>query len=89
MLLVAGLVAVGLTVRSLPALDEVRTRLGTPDASGIALITAFELGSVLAWLVCRRYLSEESMRLLLDAVTEPMVSLPNDNEQEVTTALAA
>ena len=41
------------------------------------------------WLVCRRYLSEESMRLILDAVTEPIVSLPNDNDQEEVAALAA
>jgi hypothetical protein len=41
------------------------------------------------WLVCRRYLSDESMRLIFDAPTEPSISLPNDNEQGDTAALAA
>ena len=29
------------------------------------------------------------MRLVLDAVTEPLISLPNDNEQEDIAAIAA
>jgi len=35
------------------------------------------------------YLSEESMRLILDAPTELSISLPNDDEQKDLTALAA
>ena len=41
------------------------------------------------WRVCRRYLSDESMRLILDASTKPIIPLPNDNEQADHAALAA
>lgn len=59
------------------------------DASALRLSGAMLIEQNDEWLVCRRYLSEESMRLILDAVTEPIVSLPNDNEQKDTAALAA
>lgn len=53
-MLVAGLAAVGLAVRSLPALGEVRARLGAADAWGIALVAVLELGSVLGFVVAFR-----------------------------------
>ena len=59
------------------------------DASALRLTGALLIEQNDEWLVCRRYLSEESMRLILDAVTEPIISLPNDNEQEDHAALAA
>lgn len=34
------------------------------------------------WLVCRRYLSDKSMRLILDGSTSPDISLPNDDHGE-------
>lgn len=34
------------------------------------------------WLVCRRYLSEESMRLILDVPTGLSISLPTDEDKE-------
>ncbi len=59
------------------------------DASALRLSGAMLIEQNDEWLVCRRYLSEESMRLILNAVTEPNVSLPNDNDQEELAALAA
>ena len=41
------------------------------------------------WLVCRRFLSDESMRLILDASTEPSISLPTNQELEDIAALPA
>lgn len=41
------------------------------------------------WLVCRRYLSEESMRLILDAPMEISTSLPTDEDKEDLAARAA
>lgn len=54
LLLVAGLIAVGLAVRSLPGLQEVRERLGAADVWGIALVAVLELGSVLGFVVALR-----------------------------------
>ena len=59
------------------------------DASALRLSGAMLSEQNDEWLVCRRYLSDESMRLILDARTEPDITLPNDNEQEETAALAA
>ena len=59
------------------------------DASALRLTGALLIEQNDEWLVCRRYLSDESMRLILDATTEPIISLPNDNDQEATAALAA
>jgi len=59
------------------------------DASALRLTGALLIEQNDEWLVCRRYLSEESMRLILDASTEPIVSLTNDDEQEDHAALAA
>ncbi len=59
------------------------------DAAALRLTGAMLIEQNDEWLVCRRYLSEESMRLILDAVTEPIVSLPNENDEEDQAALAA
>ena len=59
------------------------------DASTLRLSGAMLIEQNDEWLVCRRYLSDESMRLILDASAEPSISLPNTNEQEVTAAIAA
>ena len=40
-------------------------------------------------MTCRRYLSEESMRLLGDAGTEPIESLSQNNDKEINTLPAA
>ncbi len=59
------------------------------DASALRLSGAMLIEQNDEWLVCRRYLSDESMRLILDANTEPFTSLTNDNNQEDHAALAA
>ncbi len=59
------------------------------DASALRLSGAMLIEQNDEWLVCRRYLSDESMRLILDAATEPNISLPNDNDQKEPAALAA
>ncbi len=59
------------------------------DAAALRLSGAMLIEQNDEWLVCRRYLSEESMRLILDASTEHSISLPNDNEQEDLATLAA
>ncbi len=59
------------------------------DAAALRLSGAMLIEQNDEWLVCRRYLSDESMRLILDASTEPSISLTNDNEQEDIAALAA
>jgi hypothetical protein len=41
------------------------------------------------WLVCRRYLSEESMRLIFDAPNGAFDHSSNDDEQGDLAALAA
>jgi transposase-like protein len=59
------------------------------DASALRLTGALLIEQNDEWLVCRRYLSDESMRLILDAVTDREISLPNNNDQEDIAALAA
>lgn len=59
------------------------------DASALRLTGALLIEQNDEWLVCRRYLSDESMRLILDAVTDRDISLPHNNEQEEPAALAA
>jgi transposase-like protein len=59
------------------------------DASALRLTGALLIEQNDEWLVCRRYLSDESMRQIPDAVTDPDISLPNNNKQEDTAALAA
>lgn len=59
------------------------------DASALRLTGAMLIEQNDEWLVCRRYLSDESMRLILNAVTDRDLSLPNNNDQEDIAALAA
>jgi putative transposase len=59
------------------------------DASALRLSGAMLIEQNDEWLVCRRYLSDESMRLILYDVTDPDISLPNNNDQEEPAALAA
>jgi putative transposase len=59
------------------------------DASALRLTGALLIEQNDEWLVCRRYLSDESMRLILNEITDPDISLPNNNEQEKPAALAA
>jgi len=59
------------------------------DASALRLSGAMMIEQNDEWLVCRRYLSDESMRLILDASTEPSISLPFNEEQEDKAAIAA
>jgi transposase-like protein len=59
------------------------------DAAALRLSGALLIEQNDEWLVCRRYLSEESMRLILQAVTDPEISLPPLEDQEVPAALAA
>ena len=59
------------------------------DAAALRLSGALLIEQNDEWLVCRRYLSEESMRLILEAVTDPEISLPPREDQEVPAALAA
>jgi putative transposase len=58
------------------------------DASAIRLAGALLIEQNDEWLTCRRYLSEESMRLLGDAATEPIDS-PSQNETGEVTELPA
>jgi transposase-like protein len=59
------------------------------DASALRLTGALLIEQNDEWLVCRRYLSDESMRLILYEVTDRDISLPNNNDQEEPAALAA
>ena len=59
------------------------------DASALRLAGALLIEQNDEWLVCRRYLSEESMRLILCEVTDRDISLPHNNDQENLAALAA
>jgi len=59
------------------------------DAAALRLSGALLIEQNDEWLVCRRYLNEESMRLILQAVTDPEISLPPLEDQEVPAALAA
>jgi putative transposase len=59
------------------------------DASALRLSGAMLIEQNDEWLVCRRYLSDESMRLILYDVTDPDISLPNNNDQQEPAALAA
>jgi putative transposase len=59
------------------------------NASALRLSGAMLIEQNDEWLVCRRYLSDESMRLILYDVTDPDISLPNNNDQEEPAALAA
>jgi len=59
------------------------------DRSAVRLAGALLIEQNDEWLVCRRYLSKESMRLILEAVTDPEISLPPLEDQEVPAALAA
>ncbi len=59
------------------------------DASALRLSGAMLIEQNDEWLVCRRYLSDKSMRLILDASTEPSISLPTNQEQEDIAAIAA
>lgn len=57
------------------------------DAAALRLSGAMLIEQNGEWLVRRRYLSEESMRLILDASTELSISFPNDDGQEDLAAL--
>ena len=60
------------------------------DASAIRLSGAILIEQNDEWVVCRRYLSEESMKLLTDSAwQEDRVISTNHNEQEVETLIAA
>jgi putative transposase len=59
------------------------------DVSPLRLTGALLIEQNDEWLVCRRYLSEESMRLILHAPPELSISLPNQNEKEDVAARAA
>jgi putative transposase len=59
------------------------------DASALRLSGAMLIEQNDEWLVCRRYLSDESMRLILYDVTDPDISPPNNNDQQEPAALAA
>ncbi len=60
------------------------------DASALRLSGALLIEQNDEWLVCRRYLSDESMRLILDAPTELSISpSPIEDQEEVPAALAA
>jgi putative transposase len=59
------------------------------DASALRLTGALLIEQNDEWLVCRRYLSDESMRLILNEITDPDISLTNNNEHEEPAALAA
>ncbi len=59
------------------------------DTSALRLSGAMLIEQNDEWLVCRRYLSDESMRLILDAPTELSISTPNNEDKEDLTALAA
>jgi putative transposase len=59
------------------------------DAAAIRLAGALLIEQNDEWLTCRRYLSEESMRLLGDAATEPSDSPSQINSEEVDTLPAA
>ncbi len=59
------------------------------DTSVLRLSGAMLIEQNDEWLVCRRYLSEESMRLILDAPTELSISLPTDKDKEDLAARAA
>lgn len=59
------------------------------DASAIRLAGALLIEQNDEWLTCRRYLSEESMRLLGDASTELVESPSQDQTEEVNTLPAA
>lgn len=85
----------GNKLRSSNPLERVNREIGQrANVVGISRSNAGPLtGAMLIelnrWLVCRRYLSEESMLLIFDAATEPIVSLANDNRREDVAALAA
>ncbi|MDQ3723239.1 MAG: hypothetical protein M3376_09285, partial [Actinomycetota bacterium] len=53
-LFAGGLLLVGLAVRAVPGLGEVRTRLTDADAAGIALIALLELGSIVGFVAALR-----------------------------------
>ena len=59
------------------------------DASALRLTGALLIEQNDEWLVCRRYLSDESMRLILCDVTDRDISLPHNNDQEDVAAIAA
>ena len=60
------------------------------DASALRLSGALLIEQNDEWLVCRRYLSDESMRLILDAPTELSISpSPIEDQEEVPAAHAA
>ncbi len=60
------------------------------DTSAIRLAGALLIEQNDEWLVCRRYLSDESMRLILHEPTEPSISpSPIEDQEEVPAALAA
>ena len=59
------------------------------DASAIRLAGALLIEQNDEWVTCRRYLSEESMRLLGDAPTEPINSPSPITEEEVNELPAA
>jgi putative transposase len=59
------------------------------DAAAIRLAGALLIEQNDEWLTCRRYLSEESMRLLKDAATEPLNSPSHNEIEEVDTLPAA
>ena len=59
------------------------------DAAALRLSGALLIEQNDEWLVCRRYLSDESMRLILCDVTDRDISLPHNNDQEDLAAVAA
>jgi putative transposase len=59
------------------------------DAAAIRLAGALLIEQNDEWLTCRRYLYEESMRLLGDAATEPINSPSQTLAQEVNELPAA
>ncbi len=60
------------------------------DTSALRLTGALLIEQNDEWLVCRRYLSDESMRLILEAPADLHISpSPAEDDQEVPAALAA
>jgi len=59
------------------------------DAAALRLSGTLLIEQNDEWLVCRRYLSDESMRLILDAPVELSISPSPSEDQEVPAALAA